>query len=136
MTSTTRSEGLSHVAMSVALGTLTPRFRADVLAFYGRHFGWTEIESLRQPDRMTLAVGGRDYVNIRERPDPMTSSGYEHVGLLLATPEAVEDAWSELDRADEDVHLEELQRGGNGYRSFRFRHLLPLTVEVQHLPWP
>ena len=134
MTSTTPSNGLSHVAMSVALGTLTPLFRAEVLEFYGRYFGWTELEALRLPDRMTLAVGGGDYVNIRERPDPMTCSVNEHVGLLLATPESVEDVWSELARSEEDVHLEELQRGGNGYRSFRFRHLLPLTVEVQHLP--
>ena len=134
MTSTSRSQGLSHVAMSVAQGTLTPRFRAEVVEFYGRYFGWTEIESLRLPDRMTLAVGGRDYVNIRERPDPMACSGYEHIGVLLATPESVEDTWSELARAGEDVHLEELKRGDDTYRSFRFRYLLPLTVEVQHLP--
>ena len=120
--------------MSVAEGTLTPAFRAQVVAFYGHHFAWTEIESLRRPDRMTLAVGGRDYVNIRERSDPMVCSGYEHVGLLLGSAEAVEDAWSELAREDTDVHLEGLQRGEDGYRSFRFRHLLPLSIEVQHFP--
>ena len=83
---------------------------------------------------MILSVGGRDYLNIRERPDPMVCSGYEHVGLLLASPEAVEHAWSELARETTDVHLEELDRGDDGYRSFRFRHLLPLTIEVQHFP--
>ena len=102
--------------------------------FYARYFGWTEIESLRLPDRMTLAVGGGDYVNIRERSEPMVCSGYEHVGLLLASAEAVEDAWSDMDREDTDVHLEALNRGDDGYRSFRFRHLLPLTIEVQYLP--
>lgn len=120
--------------MSVAEGTLTPHFRAEVIEFYGRHFGWTEIESLRLPDRMTVAVGGRQYVNIRERPDPMVCSGYEHVGLLLDSAQAVEDAWSALASADEDVHLEELKRGDATYRSFRVRYLLPLTIEVQHLP--
>jgi len=120
--------------MSVADGTLTPDFRAQVTEFYARHFGWTEIESLRLPDRMTLAVGGRDYVNIRERSDPMVCSGYEHVGLLLASAESVEEAWAALSRERTDVHLEELQHGDDGYRSFRFRHLLPLTIEVQHFP--
>lgn len=120
--------------MSVAEGTLTSGFRAEVVEFYGRHFGWTEIESLRLPDRMTLSVGGRDYLNVRERPDPMVCSGYEHVGLLLPSPEAVEAAWSALAGEGVEVHLEELQRRDEGYRSVRFRHLLPLTIEVQFLP--
>ena len=76
--------------MSVAEGTLTPRFRAEVIGFYGRYFGWSEIESLRLPDRLTLDVGESAYVNIRERPEPMVCSGYEHIGLLLASPESVE----------------------------------------------
>src|SRR5437660_2463628 len=97
--------------MSVAEGTLTSDFRVQLVEFYSRHFGWTEIESLRLPDRMTLAVGGRDYLNIRERSDPMVCSGYEHLGLLLTSSKAVEDAWSALADENADVNLEELQRG-------------------------
>ena len=134
MTSTSRSSGLTHVAMSVAEGTLTPAFRAQVIEFYGRHFGWTEIESLRRSDRMTLAVGGRDYVNVRERPDPMVCSGYEHLGLRLDSAASVDQAWSELAAAPEEVNLEELKAREGDHRSFRFRYLLPLTIEVQHLP--
>lgn len=131
---TADSRGLSHVAVSVPEGTLTPAFRKAVVDFYGRHFGWSEIESLRLPDRMTLDVGGRNYVNIRERSEPMVCSGYEHVGLLLASSEAVDAAHAALARSDEDVHLEELQQGADGYRSFRFRHLFPLAIEVQYFP--
>ena len=120
--------------MSVAEGTLTTGFRSEVVEFYGRHFGWTDIESLRRPDRLSMAIGGGDYVNIRERPDPMVCSGYEHIGLLLDTTEAVEVAWSAIAGDGEDVHLEELKGGDGTYRSFRFRYLLPLTIEVQHLP--
>ena len=53
--------------MSVPRGTLTDDFRGELLTFYGKHFGWSEIESLRLPDRLTIAVGGGSYVNIRER---------------------------------------------------------------------
>ena len=120
--------------MSVAEGTLTPEFRDAVVEFYGGLFGWRDVEVLRLPDRMTLAVGGGTYVNIRERPTAMTTSGYEHLGLLLESAEAVDDAWARLAAGDADVHLEELQRGDDGYRSFRFRHLLPLAIEVQHFP--
>jgi hypothetical protein len=119
--------------MSVAEGTLTPAFRAEVVEFYSDLFQWAEIESLRLPDRMTLAVGGRAYINIRERPAPMVCSGYEHLGVLLDSPEAVEETWSMLASDARDVGLEELQRGENGYRGFRFRHLLPLAIEVQFL---
>jgi hypothetical protein len=130
----TTSQGLSHVAMSVPVGTLTDSFRADVLGFYGEHFGWTEIESLRLPDRLTMAVGAGAYVNVRERAEPMVCEGYEHFGLLLRSTEDVEEAWTALERESRDVPVEPLDRGDDGYRSFRFRYLLPLTVEVQFFP--
>ena len=37
---------LNHVAMSVASGTLTDEWRAELLEFYGALFGWREIESI------------------------------------------------------------------------------------------
>jgi hypothetical protein len=130
----TTSQGLSHVAMSVPVGTLTDSFRADVLSFYGEHFGWTEIESLRLPDRLTMAVGKGGYVNVRERAEPMVCEGYEHFGLLLRSTEDVEEAWTALEADRREVRVEPLDRGDDGYRSFRFRYLLPLTVEVQFFP--
>lgn len=129
-----KSRGLSHIAMSVPTGTLTDRFRDEVLAFYGEHFGWSEIESLRLPDRLTMAIGAGNYVNVRERAEPMVCEGYEHFGLLLRSPEDVEEAWTALDGDRRDVHVEPLDRGEDGYRNFRFRYLLPLTVEVQFFP--
>ena len=129
-----KSRGLSHVAMSVPEGTLTDSFRDELLAFYGKHFGWREIESLRLPDRLTMAVGAANYVNVRERAEPMVCQGYDHFGLLLRSSDDVDAAWTALDRESREVHLEPLDRGEDGYRNFRFRYLLPLTVEVQFLP--
>jgi hypothetical protein len=129
-----QSSGLSHVAMSVAPGTLSDEFRAELLDFYGSRFGWTEMEELRLPDRMTLAVGRRNYVNVRERDASMTCSGYEHVGLLVESPEAADAVWKTLSDDPRDLELGELSAGDNGYRSFRFRYLLPLAIEVQFFP--
>jgi hypothetical protein len=120
--------------MSVPRGTLTEDFRDELLTFYAAHFGWSEIESLRLPDRLTIAVGGGTYVNVRERDEPMVCDGYEHFGLLLRSPDDVEDVWTTLSRECPEVHLEPLDRREDDFRSFRFRYLLPLTVEVQFLP--
>ena len=129
-----KSRGLSHIAMSVPRGTLSDDLRGELLAFYAKHFGWSEIESLRLPDRLTISVGGGTYVNVRERDTSMVCDGYEHFGLLLRSPDDVDEVWTTLSRDCPDVHLEPLDRGDDGYRSFRFRYLLPLTVEVQFLP--
>jgi hypothetical protein len=120
--------------MSVPAGTLTDEFRAQVLDFYGSTFGWTEIEALRLPDRMTIAVGRRCYVNLRERDVCMAYDGYEHVGLLVESPEAADEVWDALDRDPRDLELEPIQRGDDGFRNFRFRYLLPRAIEVQYLP--
>lgn len=131
-----KSRGLSHVAMSVPPGTLTDSYRDELLAFYGEHFGWTEMEALRLPDRLTIAIGGGNYINVRERDEPMVSDGYEHFGLLMRSPEDADDVWAALDRDARDVELEPLDRRDDGYRNFRVRYMLPLTVEVQFLPRP
>ena len=120
--------------MSVPAGTLTEQYRTEVLSFFGEHFGWSELESLRLADRMTISIGRGDYVNVREVEPAADYTGYEHFGLRLATPDAVEQAWSAIDADARATDLEPMQRGPDGYRQFRVRYLLPMTIEVQHLP--
>lgn len=126
--------GLNHVAMSVPSGTLTEEWRAELLEFYGPLLGWREIESLRLPDRLTILVGQYTYVNVRERSDSMTCSGYEHFGIVVASSDEVQEIWNRLDAHPLDVKLEPLTTDEGGFRSFRFRYMLPLAVEVQYFP--
>jgi hypothetical protein len=126
--------GLNHVAMSVPPGTLTDEYRAELLQFYGDAFGWKEMESLRLPDRLTLSVGGHTYVNLRERDEPMACSGYEHFGIVVGSSAQADDLWSRLAIETRDVNLEPIQQRDDGFRSFRFRYLLPLAVEVHYFP--
>jgi len=125
---------LSHVAMSVPPGTLTDAYRAEVLAFYGALFGWRELESLRLPDRMTIAVGAHAYINIRERDDAMRTTGYEHFGVLVPSAAALERTCDALRRDHPEVTVEEGTPTDGGHRTVRFRHLLPLAVEVHFFP--
>jgi hypothetical protein len=120
--------------MSVPRGTLTDECRAELSRFYGEFLGWREIDSLRLPDRLTFRVGRHTYVNIRERDDVMQTTGYEHLGIVVESTDAAEQLWKRLDAQSNDLELTELGAGDDGYRSFRFRYLLPLTVEVQYFP--
>ncbi len=131
-----RSSGLSHVAMSVPEGTLTDNYRARLLEFYGRVLGWREMESLRLPDRLTVAVGTSSYINIREQTDSMVTHGYEHFGVLLRSAEDLQRLWDELAVDEEDMQLERLSPNDRGEGSFRFRFLLPMAVEAQFYAGP
>jgi len=48
-----------------------------VIGFYGAILGWREIDQLRLPDRMTIAVGKNCYVNLRERDGSCPSRSRE-----------------------------------------------------------
>ena len=128
-----RTQVLTHVAMSVPAGTLTDEYRARVLDFYGRVFGWRELESLRLPDRLTIAVGA-SYINVRERADAPAYSGYEHFGVSFPTAGELKTAWQLAHDDPADVILEPIEQSADGFATFRLRYLLPLTVEAQYFP--
>src|SRR4029079_8072994 len=119
----------------VPAGTLTDEYRRRVLEFYGRVFGWTEIECLRLADGMTIAVGP-NYINVRERDDAAAYTGYEHFGVSFPTAEELRATWERADADDADVTLGPLETSADGFVTFRLRHLLPLTVEAQYFPSP
>ena len=125
------SSGLSHVAMSVPDGTLTDGYRSRLLEFYGRVLGWSEMESLRLPDRLTVSVGRSSYINLRERSDSMVSHGYDHFGVLVRSAAELQELWAQLADEEEDIQLESLSTNDQGEGSFRFRYLLPMAVEAQ-----
>lgn len=127
-----KSLGISHTAMSVSPGTLTAEHRHDLVAFYGALLGWREMESLSLPDRLTLSVGHSCYINIRERDDPARYSGYEHVGVVVGSAQAVDEVRTAVATANIDVS--EMSEQPGRYVSFRFQHLLPMAVEVQYFP--
>lgn len=126
-----RSKGLTHVAMGVPEGTLTDEFRARLLEFYGRVLGWSEMKSLRRPDRLTISVGVSSYINVREQSEPMVTHGYEHFGVLLGSAKDLQELWNDLAKEEQDVELEPLLPTDQGEGSFRFRFLLPMAVEAQ-----
>lgn len=120
--------------MSFPPGTLDADFRRSVRAFYGEHLGWVEIDRLELPDRLTMSAGGGTYINLRERDDAMVCHGYEHLGVTVRSAEEADRLHEALSASSVDVELSEMHRGDDGFRSFRFRHLFPMAVEVQYFP--
>lgn len=117
--------------MSVPVDTLTDDYRTDLLDFYGRMLGWHEMNSLRRPDRLTIAVGGSTYINIREQPESMTTHGYEYFGVLVRTPSELRRLWDVLAKDSNELQLEPLSTNPDGEGSFRFQFLLPMAIEAQ-----
>lgn len=127
-----RTRALTHIAMSVPVGTLTSDYRSKLLGFYSQVFGWRELEGLSTPDRLTISIGPGTYINVREHEQAMTPGAYEHFGVLVGSVEEVHElhaAVQELGGGPQPV--EEPVRG---YPTFRFRHLLPMAIEVQFVP--
>jgi hypothetical protein len=126
-----KTRALTHVAMSVPVGTLTTEVRAEILAFYGDVFGWREMEGISNDERLAMWIGPASYINVRERDDHAELS-YEHFGVSVRTADDVHDLWS---RASElGAHPEPLETSVGGVTMFKFQHLLPMAIEVQFLP--
>jgi hypothetical protein len=129
-----KTHSLSHVAMSVPPGTLTDAYREEVLDFYGALLGWREIDELRLPDRLTIAVGRGCYVNVRERAEAMTATGYEHFGVLVRSADDLDHVVHELRTKHPHITVAPQSTTEGGHRTIRFQHLLPLAIEVQYFP--
>ncbi len=124
-----RTTRLTHVAMSVPVGTLTPEYRKKIELFYGELFGWHDLENLSNPERMTIATGGGAYINVKERESPAAMT-YEHFGVAVATADDVRAVANDLRR----MGVEPEKITGDSVLTLRFQHLLPMAIEVQNLP--
>ncbi len=122
---------LTHVAMAVPPGTLSEAYRNAVQAFYGEIFGWRELADLRQGGRLTIAIGTRSYINIREHEAARTLT-YEHFGVLVRSAAAVTELREKV--AAQGVDAGAVEEPVPGHPTFRFQHLLPMAIEVQYLP--
>ena len=126
--------------LTFARGTLTPEFREEIDAFYGSIFGWktsdTEIVGqlchLLQPDP-------EQFILLAEGDKPISSPGYDHLGLLQDTRREVDDLLDACKRyaeKDERVRIKEykdLVYPNLVVHAFYVKYLLPIWFDVQVL---
>jgi hypothetical protein len=138
-----RTPSFNHVAMTVPADLLDARGRADLLAFYGEVFGWTEMPSMTS-DRVRLvlrAYTNEQFVYLVADPKPMQCPQADHFGMSVSTPRELDEM---LERARKfqarDARVEIVEReledfGAVKLHNFYVRYLLPLTIEVQCFEW-
>lgn len=131
---------MSHVAMSVPRSIFTDAYCAD-LGFYEDLFGWKIDGSLSiDNERLFISLPGHgQYINVRAADQPMTTTSYEHLGIYVESADEVQTLFGKVQAHKEtDDRVEIDDRGvqvlyGGLLTTFRFKYLLPLAIEVQHL---
>ena len=128
----------NHMELSFAKGTLTQQFRDEVDAFYVDVLGWRAIDTevigqlchLLQPD-------DGQFILLAEGKDPMSSPGYDHLGLLMDTREEVDAILAETQRfAEKDDRMrvkvyEDLVGPTVTVHAFYVKFLLPIWFDIQ-----
>jgi hypothetical protein len=128
----------NHMELTFSVGTLTPEFREEIDAFYGSIFGWsaTDTKVVGQLCHL-LMVDSEQFILLAESDKPMSSPGYDHLGLLQDTRDEVDDILAACERyADKDdrvqiVRYDDLQYPGLTIHAFYVKYLLPIYFDVQ-----
>jgi hypothetical protein len=130
----------NHMELTFPLGTLTRQFREEVDAFYESVFGWgaTDVEVVGQQCHL-LQLDPEQFILLAESRKPMSSPGYDHLGLLQDSREEVDRLLAECERyAEKDdrvqiVRYQDLQYPGLRVHAFYVKYLLPIYFDVQSM---
>jgi len=133
----------NHMELSFPWGTLTPEFRKDVDAFYCDVFGWESLDTevVGQSCHLLRPDDGQ-FILLAEGEDPLSSPGYDHLGLLLESRSEVDGVLAECRRfkaQDDRLQIKEYQDLVGPtltVHAFYMKHLLPIWFDVQCMEWP
>jgi hypothetical protein len=130
----------NHMEMTFPIGSLTESFREEIDAFYGSVFGWTALDTEVVGQSCHLLMPDRDqFILLAESNKPMSSPGYDHLGLLQDSREEVDDLLVACERyAEKDDRVkikryEDLVYPGLTVHAFYVKYLLPIFFDVQSM---
>jgi hypothetical protein len=130
----------NHMELTFARGTLTDDFREEVDAFYGSVFGWASTDTDVVGQRCHILLpDAEQFILLAESKKPMSSPGYDHLGLLQNTRAEVDDlleACKRYQEKDDRVQLQEyedLKYPGVTVHAFYVKYLLPIFFDVQSM---
>jgi hypothetical protein len=130
----------NHMELTFARGTLTDEFRDEVDAFYGSVFGWKSTDTEIVGQRCHLLLPDPDqFILLAESGKPMSSPGFDHLGLLQDTRREVDDLLEDCKRyreKDDRVQIQEyedLVYPQLTVHAFYVKYLLPIYFDVQSM---
>jgi hypothetical protein len=130
----------NHMELTFPVGTLTKEFREEVDAFYGSVFGWSSLDTEVVGQMCHLLMPDPDqFILLAESPKPMSSPGYDHLGLLQDSREEVDDLLVACERYQEKddrvtiVRYDDLEYPGLTVHAFYVKFMLPIFFDVQSL---
>jgi catechol 2,3-dioxygenase-like lactoylglutathione lyase family enzyme len=136
---------LNHVAISVDPAVLDAQGRADILAFYGEVFGWTEGDNTGEKGNPLILYTGTfaQFVYLLPAMPAMQAPPLDHFGLQVSSlaeiDEVVKRAEQFRERDDRVRIIERESRTTHGttqdytLTSAYIGYVLPLMIELQHL---
>jgi hypothetical protein len=130
----------NHMELTFAKGMLDDATRAEIDRFYGSIFGWmgSDVDVVGQKAHY-LRVDDDHFILLAESNKPMSSPGYDHLGLLQDTRAEVDRILDECKRYrehDDRVRIkeyEDLVIGDLTVHAFYVKYLLPIYFDVQVL---
>jgi hypothetical protein len=135
----------NHVAISMDPAVLDERGRAELLAFYGDVFGWTEGDNTGEEGNPLILYTGAfgQFVYLLPADPPLSAPPLDHFGLQV---EELSDLGAIVERARKhashddrvriiDVHSRTTHGPAHDYvlTSAYIGFVLPLMIELQHL---
>ena len=125
----------NHMELSFPRGTLTKEFRDEVDAFFCGVLGWDSLDTevVGQSCHLLRPDDGQ-FILLAESGKPMSSPGYDHLGLLMDTRDEVDAMLAECQRfAEKDDRLqikeyEDLTGPTITVHAFYVKYLLPDLV--------
>jgi len=136
---------MNHVAISMDPAVLNEQGRADILAFYGDVFGWSEGDNTGEQGNPLILYTGAfgQFVYLLPADPPLTAPPLDHFGVLVETrPELHEivakaKAWAGRDERVQIIDVNDRTTHGATHdyilTSAYIGFVLPLMVEIQHL---
>jgi hypothetical protein len=132
----------NHMELSFPFGTLTQAFRDDVDAFYCGVFGWDALDTevVGQSCHLLRPDDGQ-FILLAEGKRPMSSLGYDHLGLLMETRAEVDAMLAECLRYQEKDHRLQIKQYDDlvgpsiTVHAFYVKQLLPIWFDIQCMEW-
>lgn len=132
----------NHMELTLPLGNLDETLRADIRSFYADELGWTALDvPLLDQNTLYLSPDDGQFILVAESDKPLSSPGFDHLGLLVETREEVDGLleqckkFRERDPRMKIKEYDDLVQGPVTVRAFYVKYLLPIYFDIQCLEW-